>query len=151
MEVNHALAEREVPNAAVDLDALTWLWPPDSAFNSDLMFECLNALWPTYLRRGVAHLVLARVVEAADELDRYRSAIPGAAITVCRLVASEQTRVRRLMARIPPGPSRDWHLKRTVELESILAQRSIEHFTVDNDERPPGDVALDILERVGWL
>jgi hypothetical protein len=150
-EINDALAGLKVPNAAVDLDALSWQWPPSSKWNSDLRFENLAALWPNYLARGATHLVLACVLENSADLDRYRVAVPGADITVCRLVASEADRIARLLGRMPPGPSRDWHLARTVELNSILEQLAIEDFIVDNGSRPVREVAIEILVRAGWI
>jgi len=70
-------------------------------------------------------------------------------ITVCRLVAPEAVRVGRLLRRMPPGPSREWHVDRTVELESILARLACEEFTVENGDRPLRHVALDVLVRAG--
>ncbi|MGH8980323.1 MAG: hypothetical protein ACRDWE_04780 [Acidimicrobiales bacterium] len=95
-EINEVLAALEVPNAAVDLDALVWQWPSTSKWNSDLMFENLAALWSNYLAHGATHLVLARVLEDRGELDRCRAAVPDAAITVCRLTSPEPIRLDRL-------------------------------------------------------
>jgi adenylylsulfate kinase len=150
-EINDLLAEREIPNAAVDLDALVWQWPSTSPWNSDLMFENLAAMWPNYRGHGAERLVLGRVLEAPHELDRYRAVIPGAEIIVCRLAVPQSLRERRLRQRMPPGPSLDWHLKRTVELETILEQCGFEDFVVDNGERPVRDVAIDVLVRSDWL
>lgn len=149
-EINDVLAEREVGNAAIDLDALVAQWPPSSKWNNDLLFECLAALWPIYVAHGSTHLVLARVLEDPIDLERYREAVPGADITVCRLVADESTRVARLVGRMPPGPARDWHLDRTVELHDILEQAAFEDFVVTND-RPVRDVALEVLTAAGWI
>jgi len=149
-EINDVLASLEIPNAALDLDALTWQWPPDSAWNDDLMFENLAAIWPNYLARGVRHLVLARVLENEKQLDRYRAVVPGAEIVVCRLVADEATRRERLLKRMPPGAARDWHLARSVELESVLDRVAVGDFVVVNDDRSVRDVALEVLERAGW-
>lgn len=90
-EINDVLAERQIPNAALDLDALIRQYPSTSPWNTDLMFANLAVLWPNYQTHGATHLVLARVLENRDELDRYRTAVPGAEITVCRLVAEHQT------------------------------------------------------------
>ena len=150
-EINDTLAEMKIPNAAVDLDGLTAQWPPSSKWNADLMFENLAALWPNYRDHGVTHLVLAHVLEDAAELDRYRLAVPDAAITVVRLVAPQPIRVERLLGRMPPGPSREWHLDRTVELEDILARAGYEDFTVENGQRPARDVAVEVLTRAGWI
>lgn len=146
-EINDLLAERKVPNAAVDLDALTWQWPPSSRWNSELMFDNLAVIWPNYRSRGATHLVLAGVLEDRNDLDRYRLAVPGANITVCRLVTPIDLRIERLRARMPPGPSRDWHLQRTVVLEEILAAHADEDFIVENGPRPVLDVAEEILAR----
>ncbi len=150
-EINDTLAERELPNAVLDLDGLTAQWPPSSKWNADLMFENLALLWPNYQAHGVTRLVLAHVLEDASELDRYRAAVPGADITVVRLISSHATRVARLIGRMPSGPSRDWHLTRTGELEEILTRAGHEQFAVENDSRPVRDVALEILDRAGWI
>lgn len=149
--INDVLAELRIPNAAVDLDALIWQWPPDSPWNHQLMIDNLAAIWPNFAARGVTHLVLARVIEDRADLDDYRRAVPDADITVCRLVADEATRTARLEARMPPGPSRDWHLARTVELERTLRERAVEDVTVGNGDREVGDVARDVLRRIGWI
>lgn len=150
LEVVDALAEREVACAAVDLDALVMQWPPTSKWNNDLLFENLAAIWPNFVRHGVTHLILARVLEDASDLEHYRKAVPGADIRICRLVAPERQRKQRLRARMPPGPSLDWHLHRTTELEEVLAAAKYEHFTVDNGDRPIREVAVEILRRAGW-
>jgi hypothetical protein len=150
-EVNEALADLRIPNAAVDLDALIWQWPSTSDWNDDLMFENLAALWPNYAHHGATHLVLARVLESPAELTRYTTAVPGAEITVCRLVAPEALRFNRLLERMPPGPSRDWHLSRTVELDAILDKLSCVDFTIENGDRTLRDVALDVLVHAEWV
>ena len=150
-EIHEALAEREVPNAAIDLDALTAQWPATSKWNADLMFENLALLWPNYRSHGATHLVLAHVLEDAGEVARYHEAVPAADLTIVRLVAEPMLCQQRLVGRMPPGPSLDWHLHRTGELESILARASFEDFTVDNGTRPVRDVALEILRRAKWI
>ena len=150
-EISDILAALKIPNAAVDLDALVWQWPSSSKWNSDLLFENLASIWPNYRAHGATHLILARVLEDRTELVRYRAAVPGADVTVSRLIAPEAIRIDRLRGRMPPGPSRDWHLSRTVELESTLDQLGCEDFTVPNGNRPVGEVALEVLVRAGWI
>ncbi|HUQ40690.1 MAG TPA: hypothetical protein VM030_11100, partial [Acidimicrobiales bacterium] len=113
-EIADLLAELEIPNAFVDLDAVIWQWPSTSKWNNDLMFSNLSSLWPNFAAHGSTHLVLARVLEDPTDLDRYRQAVPGAEITVCRLVADEDVRRDRLHRRMQPGRLLDWHLHRTV-------------------------------------
>jgi adenylylsulfate kinase len=150
-EINDLLPEREIPNAAVDLDALVWQWPSSSPWNNDLCFENLAALWPNYRAHGAERIVLARVVEGRDELDRYRAVIPGADITLCRLSTPQPLRERRLRERMLPGPSLDWHLQRTAVLADILEHRALEDFVVENGVRPVREVAVEVLVRAGWL
>jgi hypothetical protein len=52
---------------------------------------------------------------------------------------------------MPPGPSLDWHLARTIDLETILEQHGLEDFVVENGERSVRDVAIEVLVRSGWL
>ena len=150
-EINDVLAEAEIAHAAVDLDALTWQWPSSSPFNRDLKFENLAAIWPHHRAHGATRLILGGVLQDRAELACYQEAVPGAEIVVCRLVAPESLRVARLCERFPPGPARDWHVRRTTELEEILVQSKAEDFVVANDGPPPGEVALDVLARAGWL
>ena len=150
-DINDLLAELRIPNAAVDLDALVWQWPSTSPWNSDLMFKNLAALWPNYQAHSAERLVLARVLEERDELDRYRAVIPGAEITVCRLSAPQPLRARRLCERMPPGPALEWSLDRTIALADILDRRAVEDFVVENGDRPVREVAIEVLSRCGWL
>lgn len=149
-ELHDVLSERGVPNVALDLDWLAMQWPPSSKWNSDLIFESLAALWPIHRDRGVKKVILAHVLEDGDDRARYAEAIPGAELTVVRLVASAPIRADRLMGRMPPGPGRDWHLHRTGELEAILDAAGHEDVVVDNGERPVREVAEDVLGRAGW-
>jgi len=149
--MSELLSDAEVPHAALDLDAVIWQYPVTSRWNDDLLFENLAALWRNYAAHGSTRLVLARVVEDPADLDRYRSAVPGADITVVRVVAPHDTRLARLRHRMPPGDSLDWHLARTGELHDILEASAVEDFTVDNGNgRALLDVAREVLERAGW-
>jgi hypothetical protein len=148
--INEVLWRDQVPHAALDLDAVIWQCPETSRWNQDLMFENLAALWSNYAAHGSTRLALARVLEDPADLDRYREAVPGAAITVCRLVAPHATRVERLHRRMQPGPNLDWHLARTGELHDILEQAAIDDFVVVNDG-PVREVALAVLTKAGWI
>ena len=151
VEINDQLAGRSVPNAVIDLDSMAWQWPPSSHFNTDLVFKNLESIWPNYKAHGATHLVLARVIEDRAELSRYRAAIPGAEIVICRLVATDATRVERLQNRMPAGASLDWHIRRTLELERQFESLAIEDFVVESDERSLREVATEVLLRAGWI
>jgi len=150
-EIDDVLAELKIPNAAIDLDSLVWQWPPSSKWNDDLMFENLRALWPNFRDHGATHLVLARVLEDAKELRRYRDSIPDAEIVVCRLTAPEHERIERLRRRMPPGPSREWHIARSRELAPLLELVGIEDFVVENGVGSVRATACEVLVRAGWI
>jgi len=150
-EIAHVLSERGVPHAAVDCDTLCAVYPATSKWNADVMFESLAALWRIQHAHGARRLVYAMVLEDPGDLDRYRQAVPGAEITVVRVVAPHELRTERLRGRMPPGDSLDWHLHRTGELHEILERARYEDFVVENGDRPVRDVALEILTRAGWL
>lgn len=150
-QIHDVLSERRIANALFDLDALRYQWPPTSAWNADLLVEHLAALWPNLARRDVAHLVLAGVMESPADLERIREALPPAAATVVRLIAPPDVRTGRLRDRMHPGEALDWHLTRTVELDAILDSSTVDMITVNNGDRTPRDVAIDVLEQVRWL
>lgn len=149
-EIGDLLSEMKVGNAVLDLDALTAQWPPSSRWNADLMFENLALLWPNYRAHGATHLVLAHVLEDVTEKARYCAAVPGAVLTIVRVLAPEHLRLERLTRRMPPGPALDWHLRRTVELEAILAQAAFEDFAVENGQRAIRTLAQEVLRLAGW-
>ena len=150
-EISTTLSEMDVAHAAVDCDTLCAVHPATSRWNVDLMYEALAALWQIQHRHGARRLVYANVLEDGSEIDRYRAAIPGADLTIVRVVAPQSLREDRLRGRMAPGSSLDWHLHRTAELEEILAAASYEDFVVENGERPIRDVAMEVLTRAGWL
>lgn len=147
--IGEILSQRGVSHVVLDLDLLLQLWSPTASWD-DLLFANLASLWSNYAAQGIDRLVLAHVLEDPADLERYRQAVPGAEITVCRLLATHERRINRLRSRMQPGPSLDWHLERTGELEAILVTVSAEDFTVSNDDRPVRDVALEVLRRAGW-
>jgi adenylylsulfate kinase len=98
----------------------------------------------------VTHLVLAGVMETPADLDRVLAALPPATVTVVRLTAPADLRASRLRDRMRPSAALDWHLARTVELDKILDRSSIETIEVDNGDRAPRDVAVEVLDRARW-
>jgi hypothetical protein len=87
-------------------------------------------------------------VESRD-LRGYEQAIPGASITVVRLVAAPSVIERRLHGR-ETGDGLRWHLKRALELATLMESRRIGDVVVATDQRAPVDIARDILQRTGW-
>lgn len=150
-EVTNVLAERGLPLAFVDLDALTELYPrpENDRFNTRVMLENLESVWENYAREGAKALVLARVLEDMRELEDYAGVIPGAAITVVRLTASTPTMVDRLNVR-EAGSAREWPVARADALAKQLEADDIGHFVVKNEDKSLRVVADEVLRLTGW-
>lgn len=151
MEVSEILAERGVPHAALDVDALSYVFPrpTDDPFGQQVALANLAAVWANACTAGAERLVLAQVIEQRSELGGFRTAVPGARITVCRIAAPQALVQRRLEER-EIGAGRDWHLRRSVELSAVLDEVRCEDLVVDNDGRTIRAVAEEVLDRIGW-
>lgn len=150
VEIHDILSGLSVPHACVDRDALAYSWPARGRFNETVALQNLEAVWRTFRAHGAARLVVVGVVEQRQDVSAYERAIPGARVVVCRLTASRSAREARLRSR-ERGAGLVWHLARTVELDAVLDAERVEHFTVDNDQRPLRAVASEVLVRAGWM
>ena len=130
--ISDILSAAEIPHAFVDRDALSSSWPPMGRFNEEIGYRNLTDVWRNFREAGATRLILSGVMETPDDVERCRSTVPGAAIVLCRLQASQATREARIRAR-EEGAGREWHLARTVELEEILERAGLEDFRVEND------------------
>lgn len=150
-EASDLLAEAGVAHAAIDLDGLSIMHPPQGGYGEELMFRNLAAIWPIYSAAGAERLLIARVVEDRSELQRYREAVPGADLVVCQLTASIETMRERLRIR-EPGMFQREAIARSEEAATILDKAHAEDFRVDNDAgRSITEVAREVLSRAGWL
>ncbi len=164
-----AVAERlrtaGAPFAAIDLDALAWAYPPapdDDLYRSGLMFRNLAVVWRNYRDAGATRLVCAYVVEARKDLDRYLEAIPGAAITVVRLRASEATLQARLSRRLAHSDLVDGQVRlderarrerrsaRSRQLAVLMDRVRVEDVLIDTDGRDVDAIAGDVLRGAAW-
>jgi 8-oxo-dGTP pyrophosphatase MutT (NUDIX family) len=100
-EVSDRLDAAGVAHALVDVDALRWCYlrPSADPYRVGLAMRNLAAVWDTFRAAGATGLVLADVVIARADLDRYREAVPGAEFTVVRLHAHPETLAARVGAR----------------------------------------------------
>jgi hypothetical protein len=80
-----------------------------------LAMKNLAAVWVNFQAAGAERLILADVLEARDDLERYRAAVPGAEMLMVRLQASLGALERRLAQR-EMGAGFDRHLRRAAEL-----------------------------------
>ncbi|WP_157884039.1 AAA family ATPase [Arthrobacter alpinus] len=149
------ILERELlPHAIIDLDELRRAWPAPmhDRFNHELELANLAAMAANFVRAGVSMFVLAGVIEDPREVPRYRAALGNLPLTVCRITASESVRRARLVDRHRYEPDAlAWHLERTVELESILAQQALDDVVVDSSDSSAEVVAQEVLTVVRAL
>ena len=153
----HALSdlERELGrrHAVIDLDQVRLLVPspPDDPFQHEVELANLRDLARNYRSAGARRLILAGVVEDAAEIPRYRDALGGSGLLLCRLTVDADVARERLLRRHLDEPDAlAWHLDRAVELATLLDEMSFEDVRIDTSERSPADVAAQVRRSVGW-
>jgi chloramphenicol 3-O-phosphotransferase len=151
-EAARLLREAQVSYALVDLPRIGEAWPPapDDRWNERLIHRNLACMWSNFRAAGASRLLICRVLECRSLLRHITDAVPGSSITVVRLRAPLELIHERLRAREHPRPA-DWYLNVATYLFERMDQSPVEDYLVDNENRPPHEVAEDILLRVGWL
>jgi hypothetical protein len=148
IEVVDRLADADVPAAAIDLDWLGWYGAPtgwDEHEDPRLTLEHLALMASRYAGAGVRRFVLAGTIPPGTR-DRYAAAV-GMALVVVRLEVGAETLRRRLAS--DPNASRQEDLEHALnELEAEPRDDGAD-WTIDAD-RPPADLATEVLERLGW-
>jgi hypothetical protein len=148
-EASDILSSKGVVHAAIDLDTLGIAHLP-SGVRDDVILRNLISLCANYRAAGVTRLLLAEALESAEDLQRVRTAIPDAAIVVCRLTTRKETAESRVRAR-EPGMLQEQFVARVAELDKILREAALEDFTLENDHASVTQVAHEMLVRAGWL
>ena len=151
LECTEILEARNVPHAFFDLDGLTYFHPkpPDDRFGSRVAMRGLSLVWPLMRAQGADRLILARVIEARQELGTLEEAIPGAEVIVVRLSAPLLEIEGRLRGR-EIGAGLGWHIARAAELEAHWQSNRVEDLVVETSGRTVRELALEILDRVHW-
>ncbi len=142
--------------AWIDGDALCQAGPVDAddPFNQRLLFDALAGAAPAFRSRGFGLVAVARVVEDAEDRERYArtfaSAGGAADVTLVRVRAPEEVRFARIDAREPEGPWREFGRARTVELDARLEELDLDDFAFDNGDRTAAETASSVAEAIGW-
>lgn len=151
-ELGSLLREAGIPHAVIDLDAIRCAWPaPDGdRFNQELELLNLASMVGNYASAGIETIVMAGVIEDAEEIPRYLRALGGTPLTIFRLTIDPLELRSRLIDRHQGDPEgRLWHLNRSVELNGILEARTLEDFAIDTTGRAPRAVATEVLRLTG--
>lgn len=138
------LEEKRIAHAIIDLDRIRWAWPAplEDPFNHELELANLSSLVNNYTTAGIDMFILAGVLENAQEIPRYKKAVGGRPIVIARITVDETTRKTRIRARHSDDPrGLEWHLYRTVELDSILNDRNLDDVVIDTSHKAPVVVA----------
>ncbi|MEK0099734.1 hypothetical protein WDA79_14800 [Streptomyces sp. A475] len=147
------LADAGIPHAVIDLDWLRQSWPAPSGdrFNFGMMVRNLRSMADNYRAAGATRLVLAGVIENLGERKLCGDAV-STELSTCRLQVDLSVNHQRLMRRHENEPEAlRWHLARAGELAGILDQAAVDDFIVDATTRSVGEVAVDVIKKVGWL
>ena len=148
IELVDRLEDAGVHAAAIDLDWLGWYGAPtdwDEHDDPRLTLEHLALMASRYVGVGVRRLVLAGTIPAGTR-DRYAAAV-GVPLAVVRLEVGAETLRRRLGA--DPNGSRQEDLAHALaDLDGERRDDGVD-WSVDAD-RPPPDLATDVLDRLGW-
>lgn len=149
-EASDLLALRQIPHAAIDVDALGigFLSPgatTDGIMNSNLQSVCRN-----YAALGVQRFLLARALEDRDQLETCQEAVSATDTLVCRVISSIETMQQRIQAR-ENGISHQEYVARVGKLNAILDRARLENFSVMNENRSVTDVAVEMLMKARWI
>jgi hypothetical protein len=69
----------------LDVDQIRLCYPSTHADEERLVARNLRAMWPNYLAAGVRRAVITGCVDSAQVAGAFVGALPGAAVTMCRL------------------------------------------------------------------
>ena len=155
--LSELITDLGLSHTLVDMDALTATWPrpADDRFNGRLGFRNLADVVRNGRKAGSERLIVAAVVESREGRERYREAVPGAEVTVIRLVASIEHIRERITARNSIAGWSEagvpWEKDRAAELIAIMDANDVADVLIDTTGRAAIDVAREIATWLGWL
>lgn len=155
--VAEALSEIEIENghahAVINLDDIRRAWPTPAGdpFHLELELANLRDLTANFIATGAKHFILAGVIESASEVPRYKAAMHGGDILICRLEADATVVRDRLHRRHEANPAAlGWHLRRADELAGILATAGVDDLVLDASSSTPRELAEAVSGAAGW-
>ena len=137
----------------IDTDELDRAFPAaDGPHKADLTRRNLAAVWANLRDAGALRLILTMVASSIeDELPRIREVIPGAALILVPLHISGYGLLQRVRRREVGSPY-DYQVPRTIEYVDLMGREPAEdRLVVDTWGRTVGEIAQEILDRLGWL
>ena len=162
-QVNRA----RVRAAYLDLSQLGWCRPvpDDDPENHRVKAANLARIWPGLRSAGARCLVMSGAVPDRDTVRRYADALPGAALTLCRLRAGPDRLTERILRRGRGGgppiagdelvgrPVKQLHraARQAARVAEELDRREVGDLWVDTDDRSVAELA-DLVRAAagGW-
>lgn len=148
------LTTLRIRHGVVDLDALCQLHPSDDDYrdNYTLKWQNFAAIWPHFVALGAQYGIASGSLHSSADRERL-AAMLGSQVTlsVVALTVSGSVRAARLSARETDSVSRAWHLQRAEHGSQRGDGDMPEDFAIRNEGRPVESVAIEILERLGWI
>jgi hypothetical protein len=165
-EVYQQARRAGVSAAFVDLDQIGFQRPVPTSDpgNHRLKAANLAALWHTFRANETECLIAVGPLERPQDIAAYTAALPAATMTLCRLHASRQVLADRVVRRAS-GFNPAWGLAgdeligqppaRLREIADRAARTmnaldGVGDLAVDTDDRSPGEIAAEILQRTSW-
>jgi hypothetical protein len=150
-EADSLLIRTGVPHATVELEDIARFWgsKPSESGNAAIAYRNLAAVWANYQAGGADRILLSLLMERLSDLQPVYEAIPDAEIKVVRLQAPLALIEERLRLREKTIPEEEvsaaqWWVSR-------LENSSFADHVVNNDQRPPREVAMEVLHLLRWL
>lgn len=159
-EMSAQLQAANVAHAVIESDELDRVYPKPSREELDRLlpgtidFSSVNlaALWSTYRALGHTRLIMSGVMlHPAFDRRWILAAIPDAAMTTIRLIASEATLLARLAQREIGSGANEQAQRSLMQARRIEGEGSCDMLRIDTDGATPVALASDILRKVGWL
>ncbi|MEU6041552.1 hypothetical protein ABZ801_39800 [Actinomadura sp. NPDC047616] len=142
-EIFSQISRAGVRAAFLDLDQIGLCYPVDDEHR--VKIDALGAVWPNYRAAGAECLILSGVVDTAEQARAYAGAMPGAAVTLCRLRVHADELRRRFVGR-------GWRpelVDRAVAAAGALDRTGFADLCVDTDGLAVPEVARTVRERIG--
>lgn len=152
-EASDLLAQRNIPHAAIDFDALGLAHlPPESpaSGNDSIMNANLRSVCENYSSAGVSRYLLTLALEDSSDLEACKNAISPTETIICRITASVETMQDRIRTR-ETGILQQQFVDRVAILNATLDAAKLEDFTVANDGRSVIEAALELLRKAHWI
>jgi hypothetical protein len=159
-EVSAKLTAAGLRHAAIETDELDRIFPLPSASEleglrvgmTDISEINLASIWGNYRALGCERLILSGVMVFLDETRKWISrAIPNAEFTIIRLLASNETLLRRLQKR-EIGPGMEDQVRRTLrQADQIATIGGAGAMELKTDGKAPQELASELLNQIGWL